>query len=184
MTRSAFILYAVIFLGVTTIAHYGTLYVVPGFIMDRTIKVMEGRDMSSERFTLVPRVKPETQTVVRPSPDLAYSICLFDFTDNKSPLSITVGNWPNADGYASASFFDARTNNFETVRVMADGSGTQMTLLPPGSIDIPANRTSANEEIISAPTERGIILIRRLAASDSEYAKAKKIAETDRCGPR
>jgi uncharacterized membrane protein len=181
MKRSTLILYLAVFAVTTVAAHYATLDLVPGLIMDRTIEAMQKRGMSSERFTLVPRVKPETQTVVRPSPDLAYSICLFNFTDNKTPLYIAAKEWPNADGYASVSFFDARTNNFKTVRVMADGKGTQMTLLPPNSIDIPINHANTDAEVISAPTERGIILIRRLAASDSEYAKVQTLAANDQC---
>ncbi|UTW56119.1 DUF1254 domain-containing protein [Kordiimonas sp. SCSIO 12610] len=184
---------ALVFIISAVAAHYGALYLVPGVIMNRTFDAMEGRGITTSAFTLVPRVTPENQTVVRPSPDLAYSICLFDFRDNQSPLNIHATPWPlqeteqqtgRREGYASVSFFDARTNNFATVRVMADGTGSNITLMPPnsaGKYNI-AVRKGYTLKVIEAPTEQGIILIRRLAASDSEYAKVQDLAKTDRCG--
>ncbi|MGB3754558.1 MAG: DUF1254 domain-containing protein [Parerythrobacter sp.] len=72
-------------------------------------------------FRLAPRMTPQTQTVVRPSPDLAYSICLYDLTAAPEGLLVTMAAF---DDYASLSFFDARTDNFATVR----GTGRDLTV--------------------------------------------------------
>ena len=144
-----FMIYSLLLIAATLTGHMATLYLVPEFIMDRTFKSMEARGITPHSFNLAPKATPESQTVVRPSPDLAYSICLFDFTDNPNPLHVTAAHRngnpsshkPSANGgstgtntaYASISFFDARTNNFATIRVQENNQGNNQENTRPGN---------------------------------------------------
>jgi uncharacterized membrane protein len=218
-----FVLYALLFAATVITGHMVTLHLVPEVIMDRTFKAMEARGITPHTFSLAPKATPQSQTVVRPSPDLAYSICLYDFTDNPKPLYVSAAHRygavtdsvpsPPANGtptdndasYASISFFDARTNNFATIRVQENNQAansaatggrpnksvrTDTILLPPGAgpdilpkeYDTYA-KGDGSPHIINAPTTRGIILIRRLAPSNSDYAKLQQVAPMDRCHP-
>ncbi|MEL6257537.1 MAG: DUF1254 domain-containing protein [Pseudomonadota bacterium] len=142
----------------------------PGVIMNRVMEVLAERGASRHSFNLGPRITPESQTVVRPSPDFAYSICMFDFTSGVDALEVVAGPWPP---YGSLSFFDANTNNFATLRA-EDGART--VLAAPG--------VELDGEHIAAPTDKGLILIRRLAASaDAHAAVAAGPATQDRCAP-
>lgn len=162
------------------ITHSLTLKSVPTIIMKKTIEAMEQRGIAYDKFTLVPKLTPETQTVVRPSPDLAYSICLFNFRKSPRPLEIHAAAW---DHYGSVSFFDAHTNNFATVRVeqvQGQGKGETIILSSPHA---DTNEIVARDDHHSfvAPTQTGIILIRRLAPSAALYDKVSALSEYDRC---
>lgn len=149
--------------------HAAVLFLAPGLIMGKAMEAMEKRGMPTHGFRLVDRMTPETQTVVRPSPDLAYSVCLFDFgASNGKALGVAAAPWSD---YSSVSFFDAQTNNFATLR--GNGDGIDAVLLPPGA--------STQADALISPSDKGIILIRRLAPTQGAYREVAAIAVEDRC---
>jgi uncharacterized membrane protein len=113
-------------------------------------------------------VTPQAQQVVRSSPDLYYALCRYDLSDPAAHLDLRMAAWP---AYQSLSFFDARTDNFATLR----GTGQLVTtrLLPPGSTPEPG--------AIITPTPSGIILIRRLAPDAARHAAAAAAGKADAC---
>lgn len=149
--------------------HFILLNQAPAFIMDRALNMLEKRGIPLHGFQLGERITPQTQSVVRPSPDLAYSVCRYDFAEAPSGIIVRMAATPD---YSSVSFFDADTNNFLTVR--GEGEARDVTLLPPGT-----NASDAGSFV--APTNRGVILIRRLAPTAEAYAAVKAIAVGDRC---
>lgn len=151
------------------VSHLAILYSAPGFIMDRAMVMLEEREIEYHAFTLAPRTTPQTQSVVRPSPDLAYSACLFDLDEAPEGLVVRMAA---TDGYSSLSFFDASTNNFATFR--GNGQTIFIELLPPG-----LEPSSTGQ--LTSPSSKGIILIRRLAPTVEEYAGVQAVAEGDTC---
>lgn len=166
------------FMLATILGHFASLHLVPNIIMGKAMASMEARGVELGSFLAIARTTPQTQTVVRPSPDLAYSICRFDFTDDES-LWVNVGRFGD---YTSVSFFDARTNNFASVRI-EDSShphwGSQILLHPPGKTSFESSIFPAPQ--FEAPTRKGLILIRRLAPTKTEFDAAAIIARGDRC---
>ncbi|MEE1876631.1 DUF1254 domain-containing protein [Altererythrobacter litoralis] len=158
-------------LALAIIAHIAVLHYAPRMIMDRAMERLSERGTALHAFSRSLRTTPQTQTVVRPSPDLAYSICLFDMRQAPQGLRVRMAPYAN---YASLSFFDAETNNFLTLR--GDGEAREVLLLPPQD-----GAAAAGTAI--APTERGIILVRRLAPSAEEFAAAAEVSEGDDCEP-
>lgn len=156
---------------VAAVSHLAVIYYAPSFIMSRATSMLEGRGAQLHLFELAERTTPQSQSVVRPSPDLAYSICLFDLDQAPSGLLVRMAA---TDGYASLSFFDAATNNFKTIR--GDGDGIEVRLLPPGSAP------EEPQQIVS-PTATGIMLIRRLAPTEDDYQRVASIAQGDSCVP-
>jgi uncharacterized membrane protein len=149
-------------------AHALTLHFAPAVIMDRAMAALAERGVALHAFTTPQRVTPRTQTVVRSSPDLYYALCRYDLADPAARLTVTMGDWSD---YQSLAFFDARTDNFATLR----GTGRQVAvrLLPPGS----APQSGA----IVSPTARGVILIRRLSPSAERFAAAGEAGRDDAC---
>lgn len=149
-------------------AHAATLYFAPGFIMDRAMQALAARGVALHHFTAPQRVVPQTQTVVRSSPDLYYALCRYDLGKVGARLAVQMAAWPD---YQSVSFFDARTDNFVTLR----GTGTPVAvrLLAPGS--------SPQAGAIISPTAKGVILIRRLAPDANRFAAAAKAGGADLC---
>lgn len=148
--------------------HALTLAKAPGFIMDRAMATLEDRGIALHAFTATPRVTPQTQQVVRSSPDLYYALCLYDLGQPGSHLEVRLGASPD---YQSLAFFDAQTDNFATLR--GTGREVNVRLLAPGS-------TPEKGAVIS-PTERGVILIRRLAPDAQRYAAAAEAGKADQC---
>jgi len=157
-----------VLLAAIVIGHLAVLYGAPGFIMQRAMAAMEQRGIPQHGFRLAPRMTPQTQRVVRASPELAYSICLFDFSEGVDAVAIEMAAWP---GYSSLSVYDAQTNNFLTFR--GEGKRFAMRLLPPLS--------EPEGFSIPAPTQRGVVLIRRIAPNEADYRAVEKIAAEDSC---
>jgi uncharacterized membrane protein len=149
-------------------AHALTLHFAPAVIMNRAMAALAERGVALHAFTTPQRVTPQTQTVVRSSPDLYYALCRYDLSDPAARLAVRMGDWPD---YQSLAFFDARTDNFATLR----GTGRQVTvrLLPP--------KSGPEEGAIVSPSARGVILIRRLAPTAERFAAAAEAGKADAC---
>lgn len=149
-------------------AHAAALHFAPAIIMDRALAALAQRGVALHSFTTPQRITPQTQAVVRSSPDLFYALCRYDLSDPSKTLTLRMAAWPD---YQSLSFFDARTNNFATFR----GAGETVTvrLLPPGS--------AAQSGAIVSPTASGVILIRRLAPDAESFAAAAAASAQDMC---
>jgi len=148
-------------------AHWATLIYAPSVIMDRALAVMKERGIAEHAFTSPVRITPQTQVVVRSSPDLFYSLCRYDLSAPASVLRVKMGEWLD---YQSLSFFDGNTNNFHRVR--GEGEAVEVVLTGPGS---------SVEGTVQSPTARGIVLIRRLAPTQAQFDEAKEVSAEDAC---
>jgi uncharacterized membrane protein len=149
-------------------SHALTLHFAPVLIMGRAMDALEQRGVALHRFTPPARVTPQTQSVVRSSPDLYYALCRYDLEQAPAGLALDMAAWPD---YQSLSLFDARTDNFATLR--GTGQAVSVRLLPPGS--------PPQGGAIISPTTKGVILIRRLAPDAARFAAAAEAGEGDAC---
>lgn len=149
-------------------AHGAALLLAPGLIMDRALEALAVRGIALHAFTAPTRITPQTQQVVRSSPDLYYALCRYDLASPGAQVTVRMGTWPD---YQSLSFFDARTDNYATLR--GTGREVAVRLLPPGS--------PPQEGAIISPTARGVILIRRLAPDAARFAAAAEAGKVDAC---
>lgn len=149
-------------------AHALTLHYAPNVIMARAMDALAERGVALHAFTRPQRVTPTSQQVVRSSPDLYYALCRYDLGQDGTRLAVTLGRWPD---YQSLAFFDARTDNFATLRGI--GRAVSVRLLPPGS--------TPEEGAIVSPTAKGVILIRRLAPDAARFAAAAEAGKADTC---
>jgi uncharacterized membrane protein len=148
--------------------HAAALHFAPAFIMSRAMDALATRGVALHRFTVPERITPQTQTVVRSSPDLYYALCRYDLSNPGMQLSLRMGDWPD---YQSLSFFAAQTDNFATIR--GTGTAVAVRLLPPGS--------APEAGAIVSPTAKGVILIRRLAPDAESFAAAATAGKADAC---
>lgn len=149
-------------------AHLAALQLVPGVIMDRAMATLAERGVALHQFTAPQRVTPQTQTVVRSSPDLFYALCRYDLSSPDVQLAVRMADWPD---YQSLSFFDAQTDNFVTLR--GEGKPVTVRLLAPG-------RAPERGAIVS-PSDKGVVLIRRLAPNAERFSAAAAASADDRC---
>ncbi len=110
-----------------------------------------------------PRADANARTVVRPSPDLLYTACVFDLS--QGPLHITA---PVQDGYVSVSGFSADSSNFFAVNdrntpVAADGR-KRFDLLLTRDVSVTAPEGT---RVIVSPSTRGLVLFRSLIPDEA-----------------
>jgi uncharacterized membrane protein len=104
----------------------------------------------------------EQRVIVRPSPDLAYSLVVFDL--RAQPLRVRV---PVSEPYTSLAGYSTETDNFFAIndREARDGWLTVELFGP----DQPV-RPSPGARAVRAPSARGLLLVRRVVTSPEAFA--------------
>jgi uncharacterized membrane protein len=167
MRRAA--LWIVAALAVAAVVHYVTLMDTPGFIMKRVMMKMGEVNTIHHQG----RVTAASRGVVRPSPDLLYSVCPFDLT--KGALHVTAPVPPGT--YWSVSMFDAQTNNF-FVKNDKDVKGKLDLLLTTPYVDV--KRPAGAEEVV-APGPKGLVLFRTLINKEENFAAIDAVRRKANC---
>ncbi len=160
---------AIVFVLSAIIGHFFVLTSIPGFIMGKAHQTFEAQGIPMNIWVPSPRQTPETQRIVRPSPDLAYAICRFDTTTG--PVFVSAPTW---DGYGSLSIFNDQTDNVFVADLGPDSDFTGI------EVRRPAENT---EEGALTLDGRGVALIRRLAPSQEDYDRAASLVAGSVCNP-
>jgi uncharacterized membrane protein len=150
----------VVFVGIGALAYQATLLATP-FALMRVATSKAGKGLSVNRVAFGPMVTVENQTIVRPSPDLSYSLCVFDVS--KGP--VLVRTEPIPGHYWSVSVFDARTD-VAAVRSDRDTGGKPalLAIVKAGQI------APAGYKPVTVGYDKGVVLIRILLANKAEFA--------------
>ncbi|WP_297736268.1 DUF1254 domain-containing protein [uncultured Maricaulis sp.] len=152
-----------------------TLTVMPGLIMSRAMDRIETLGGEAGRVRHAPPVTADNQTIVRASPDILYSVCLYDLNDG--PLRIEAP-WPADGNYASVSFYDSNTNNFAAISDRDAGSATTSIRLFARSA---SNVPEETDRSFEAPTQTGLILYRRVIDANTDIAAAEAERQAFTC---
>lgn len=120
-----------------------------------------------------PMAGAAARTIVRPSPDLAYSSCVFDL--NGGPVAIEVAPVPAP--YWSLSIFDSRTD-VAFVRNNRDSRGGPIRIV----LALAGQTVPAGLEPVRVDGPRGIALIRVLVESRDRYPLIDRARRASRCG--
>jgi uncharacterized membrane protein len=152
-------------------AYHATLLATPFALMQAAIMKV-GKQAPANQFAFSPMTTAENQTIVRPSPDLSYSVCAFDVS--KGPVLVDVQ--PVPDHYWSVSIFDARTD-VAAVRSDRDtkGKAARLALLKAGQT------APAGYEPVRVGYDRGLVLIRILVAPASTFPTIDAIRRKSTC---
>jgi uncharacterized membrane protein len=158
--------------------HFFALTAIPGFIMNKARTRMAESGIAVHEWRMSPRVTPQTQTIVRPSPDLAYAVCLIDVSEG--PVTISAPTWPE---YGSLSVFDSHTDNvyagsLDARLPDAPGARTIIVALPNQEVE-----ATGGVDIVRIKEPEALALIRRLAPSKGLYDAAAALIPVSTCGP-
>ena len=91
---------ALIGLVAALIAYQATLLATP-FALMRAAAARAGKGLPVNRFAFGPMTTAGNQTIVRPSPDLSYSLCVFDVS--KGPVLVESSRFPAITGRSTSS---------------------------------------------------------------------------------
>jgi uncharacterized membrane protein len=161
---------------VAAAVHGASLLLLPRFIMIRT---MAGIVKSAGINTIMhaPRATWRSRGVVRPSPDLLYSICVYDLRAAGGALRVSTHDMPEI--YWSVSAFDADTNNFYALNDRQAKTGAADFILMPQA----ASAGAGGLPVVAAPTNRGIVLFRTLVDDEARIAGIEAARHNAACEP-
>jgi uncharacterized membrane protein len=151
------------------IAHLAFVHFMPRVLMGVAIDRVSGGQFNAWRVS--DRVTETSRTIVRPSPDFAYSACSYDLS--RGPVIITAT--PN-NAYWSLSLYAQNSDNFFVIDDREARFGAEITLVRRGH----AHPEGASM-VVESPSKRGIALIRRLAPTVDAYNAAVGVAREDVC---
>lgn len=169
---------AIKFLGLTLaiaiLAHVATMWALPRFVMWKTMDTLQGLAGGKANVTLRPSLPDHTaRTVVMPSPDLLYAICVYDLT--QGPVLLSADRFP--PGYWSLALYDARSDNFLTIN---DG---QQKGRPLALVITEGTSPPGDTRFVASPSRRGIALFRSLLLDSADRAAIDAARATMECRP-
>ena len=162
---------------VAAAVHAATLLLLPRFIMLRTMAGMTKLAGAANTIAHAPRATWRSRGVVRPSPDLLYSFCIYDLGAAGGAVRVSAHDMPQS--YWSVSVFDADTNNFYALNDEQSKTGAADFILMPQARSAEAGRVP----IVGAPTSRGIVLFRTLVNDEARLAEIDAARHNAACEP-
>ncbi len=154
------------------IVHIVTVLMVPPTIM--SLAMMRMADAGAQTRVLhTPPPDASARTVVRPSPDLAYSICLFDMSEGPLLVRAQV-----PETYWSVSAFAHNTDNFFVVNDQQVPGDTFELLIRREDDEVSGH---SGVPVSFAPSNKGIVLIRMLVTDRDSYLALDPIRRTATC---
>lgn len=159
---------------IAAVVHVGTIWSIPRIIMSKVMTVVAS-GTAANTMLHQPRPDEKSRTVVRPSPDLAYSICALDLT--KGAVHVVV---PLSAPYTSVALYSAATDNF-FVRNDKETSGAPLDLVIVGKGQpMPTNLPPATM-LVESPTSKALVLVRRVIESDARFPALDELRRKASC---
>jgi len=163
-------------LAVAVIVHGASVLLLPRFIMMRTMAGM-GRLAPVNTVMHAPQATASSRAVVRPSPDLLYSVCVYDLGAGGGAVRVHTHDMPSS--YWSVSVFDANTDNFYALNDRQAKTGAADFLLAAQG----TSTESGGLPVVASPTNRGIVLFRTLVDSQADLAAIDAARHNAACEP-
>jgi uncharacterized membrane protein len=154
------------------VGHLGVVTAYPYWAMSTAMDRISQDGAAVNQWRHGQRATGASRRIVRPSPDLANSSCVYDLADG--PIRVTAAAW---DGYMSVSVYSANSDNIFVVNDRAAPGGVDMMIYERGTA-----RPSGADLVVESPSEKGIVLQRRLAPTPERFALAAAARASDVCG--
>jgi len=157
------------------LVHVAAVWVVPRAIMSRVLTGLAGQ-AGVNHFVHPPLATSDSRTIVRPSPDLAYSSAVFDVRSR--PLHVVV---PITEPYTSLAGFASDTDNFFALNDRTAGADPIDVVLvgpstPRAGLD--------GLRVIESPSDRGVLLVRRVVPNAEAFPAIDAVRHHASAEPR
>jgi uncharacterized membrane protein len=161
--------------------HLLAVWATPRLIMHRVMNAPMVTDLKPTRGAVFsPAVDATSRRVVMPSPDLLYSLCVFDLS--QGPLRITAR--PALDTYWSVALYADNSDNFFVQNDRQTGKSALDLWLVSEGANASAPAVPAGARVVVSPSRRGLLLMRVLTADyEAEKALLEPARRTLQCVP-
>ncbi len=154
------------------VGHAAIILAAPYVLMTGAMKRVSRDGARINTWVHAPRTTEASRTIVRPSPDLAYSACVLDV--GSRPVRVTAARWHD---YMSVSVFAANSDNVFVANDRNHPRGIDLLIVGPGF----AGTLPAGRDVVRLPSARGIVLTRRLAPTAAAFKAADDARRGDIC---
>jgi uncharacterized membrane protein len=155
----------------SVVVHVVAIWAAPrlimGVVFERTTAAANGANV----FLHAPRPSAASRAVVRPSPDLLYSICIADL--GGGPIRVSV---PVSEPYTSVSVFADNTDNVFALNDRETGGRPIEVVLARENQEV-----AGGTPVVRLPSDRAVVLVRRIIENDAHLARLEPIRQQDRC---
>jgi len=149
--------------------HFASMWYLPRLVMSRALAQMGAVNTIHHGK----RADASAHGVVRPSPDLLYSVCPFDLS--RAALRVTAPVPPGT--YWSVSMFDDATNNFFVLND-AHANGAVDLIVVPADWEKPMPY-----RLVRSPSVRGLVVFRTLINDERNLAAIDAARRKAKCAP-
>ncbi len=163
-------------LSLAAVLHLGIIWLVPraitGIFMSRVIA------QAGANHALTPPLPTDTaRSVVMPSPDLLYAVCVYDLS--AGPVRVTA---QPPGGYWSAAVYDRNSDNVFTLNDH-DLAGRPLDLILTQAADPTLTARFPNARQVPPPHATGVLLVRALVLDSAHMQPALQAQASVRCTP-
>jgi uncharacterized membrane protein len=163
----------VIVLVSAVVVHLAVILSAPNLLMAVAFKRLSAEGAMVNQMIYPPRTTEASRAIVRPSPDLAYASCAFDLS--KGPVRVKAAK---ASDYMSVSVYAANSDNIFAINDRQAPDGVDLVIVGKGQV-----APTGAAIVVQSPTQRGIVLERRLAPSAQAFAAADMARKKGVCSP-
>ena len=171
MSRSVLALIASI-LVIAAVVHFATVAALPHVVM-QLVRWRFTAYGPPNQFFHVPPVTAELRDVVMPSPDLLYSVCVFDLSRRALKITAQV---PKT--YWSLAMFASNTDNFFAINDQQAGDGHSEVLLVGPGTEPPQAFAGP---VVRSPSTTGVIMVRILVPDSALLPELIAMQQAARC---
>lgn len=165
----------VVTIGLAAVIHVAVVWLVPVVIM-RVFMSRVAAQYGVNRVITQPLPTDFSRTVVKPSPDLLYGVCVFDVSVGPVRLSITP---PTT--YWSLSLFDTNTDNFFTFNANDLKVSTADLILGSAGDSGDAAARFPSARFVVTPHNKGVMLARLLVLDKTNMDEALAAQKSIQC---
>jgi uncharacterized membrane protein len=167
--------YRALTLSVTAIiAHLALVWATPRLIMRHVMNSPEAIEMNMlNNAAFPPPVDASSRRVVMPSPDLLYSVCVFDVS--KGPVRVTAQ--PGLKTYWSIALYGSNSDNFFVINDREAGNAPVDLWLVSEGPNAADPTVPTGAKVVVTPSEKGFLLMRVLTGN---YEAEKSVVEPAR----
>lgn len=142
----------------------------PKFIMMYMMSQAE-KPQGKNKVVHMARPDEKSRRVVRPSPDMLYSYCVYDLS--KGPMLILA---PRPDSYFSAAVYSDKTDNiFVQNDLQMPRSGAKFIIASDYIKDFPGTK------IVVTPSKKGVVLFRWVIENPQQQTQLAQLRQQVKC---
>ena len=167
-----------IFTLAVVVIHLVTVWAAPRLIMQVVMNGPHAKTLNMQNQAAFSEpITAASRAVVMPSPDMLYSMCVFDLS--KGPVQITAN--PQLKSYWSIALYAANSDNFFVINDRQAGDApVDLTIVPAGPVSwaVPSgDKGGKGSTLITSPSTQGFLLMRVLTGN---YQAEKSTVEPAR----